>query len=161
MLKKRAIYPGTFDPVTYGHIDVIKRVSKMFDEVIVAVAHNPDKNPVFSVEERVLMLKKAVQGISNIVIDDFGGLLVDYAKSKQAGVVIRGLRAVSDFEFEFQMALTNKKIAEDIETIFVMPAEAYSYLSSRIIKEIIKLGGKINKFVPKHVVACLKSKLHS
>lgn len=156
---KKVIYPGTFDPVTYGHLDVIKRASKMFDEVVVAVAHNPGKNPLFKYEERKAMLEEAVKDIPNIVIDEFSGLLVNYAKDKGINVIVRGIRAVSDFEFEFQMALTNKKMAPEIETIYVMPGESYSYLSSRIIKEIIRLGGDINEFVPKHVIDALEEKL--
>lgn len=156
---KKVIYPGTFDPVTYGHLDVIRRASRMFDEVVVAVAHNPGKNPLFPYEERKAMLEKAVSDIPNIQVDEFSGLLVNYAEQKGINVIVRGIRAVSDFEFEFQMALTNKKMAPDIETIYVMPGESYSYLSSRIIKEIIVMGGKIDEFVPPHVVCELKKKL--
>ena len=129
-----AIYPGTFDPVTYGHIDLIKRAQEIFSEVIVAVAHNPHKKPLFSTEERVQMLKKAVTGFGSIAVDDFDGLVVDYARKKKAKVLIRGLRMISDFEYEFQMALTNRKFAPDIETIFLMPQESYSYLSAKLLK---------------------------
>lgn len=156
---KKVIYPGTFDPITYGHLDVIKRAARMFDEVVVAVSHNPGKKPLFSYEERKVMIEKAVKDIPNIEVDEFSGLLVNYAEKKGINVIVRGIRAVSDFEFEFQMALTNKKMAPDIETIYVMPGESYSYLSSRIIKEIIMLDGKIDEFVPPHVVAELKRKL--
>ena len=126
---QRAIYPGTFDPITLGHIDIIKRAQEIFSEVIVAVAHNPHKRPLFSIEERVDMLKKATVDIKGIIIDDFQGLVIDYARRQKAKIIIRGLRMISDFEYEFQMALTNRKLAPDIETIFLMPQESYSYLS--------------------------------
>jgi pantetheine-phosphate adenylyltransferase len=156
---KIALYPGTFDPVTYGHIDLIKRASRIFGKVIVAVAHNPQKGILFSAEERVNMLKGAVKGIRNIEVDDFEGLVVDYAKSKGASVMIRGLRMISDFEYEFQMALTNRKFNEDIETIFMMPHEKYSYISSKLIKEAASLGARISCFVPKKVEALLFKKI--
>ena len=130
-----AVYPGTFDPVTYGHIDIIKRAAKIYDKVIVAVAHNEDKNPLFGVEERVSMLKDSVRPLKNVIVDDFNGLVVDYVKSKGSRVMIRGLRMISDFESEFQMALTNRKLSENIETIFMMPNESYSYISSKLRKE--------------------------
>ena len=154
-----AVYPGTFDPVTYGHIDIIKRAAKIYDKVIVAVAHNEDKNPLFSVEERVSMLKDSVRPLKNVVVDDFNGLVVDYVKSKGSRVMIRGLRMISDFESEFQMALTNRKLSEDIETIFMMPNESYSYISSKLMKEAAKLGADVKNFIPKKVQALLKKKL--
>lgn len=155
-----AIYPGTFDPVTYGHIDLIKRAQEIFSEVIVAVAHNPHKQPLFNVKERVAMLKQATAGMREVVVDDFDGLVVDYARRKKAKVLIRGLRMISDFEYEFQMALTNRKIAPDIETIFLMPHESYSYISSRLLKEAISLGADLSSFVPDFVAKALKKKLY-
>ncbi|MDP3791284.1 MAG: pantetheine-phosphate adenylyltransferase [Candidatus Omnitrophota bacterium] len=154
-----AVYPGTFDPVTYGHIDIIKRAAKIFDKVIIAVAHNKQKSPLFSVEERVSMIKDAVKGMDNVVLDDFEGLVVDYVKRKGANVMIRGIRMISDFEYEFQMALTNRKLSEDIETIFMMPNESYSYISSKLIKEAAALGANVKNFVPDKVQVLLKKKL--
>ncbi|MCX5686302.1 MAG: pantetheine-phosphate adenylyltransferase [Candidatus Omnitrophica bacterium] len=156
---RTAIYPGTFDPVTYGHIDLIRRASKIFDKVIVAVAHNKSKGALFSVEERVAMLRDAVKGIPNIIIDDFDGLVVEYARKRGSNVMIRGLRMISDFEYEFQMALTNRKLAGDIETIFMMPHEDYSYVSSKLIKEAAALGADVSKFIPRKAAAALKEKM--
>jgi len=154
-----AVYPGTFDPVTYGHIDIIKRAAKIYDRVIVAVAHNESKNPLFSVEERVSMLKDSVKPLKNVIVDDFNGLVVDYVKSKGSRVMIRGLRMISDFESEFQMALTNRKLSGDIETIFMMPNESYSYISSKLMKEAAKLGADVKNFIPNKVQVLLKKKL--
>ena len=154
-----AIYPGTFDPVTYGHIDLIKRAQEIFPKVIVAVAHNPHKKPLFSVKERVVMLKKATKSFRSIEILEFDGLVVDYARKKKAKVLIRGLRMISDFEYEFQMALTNRKLAADIETIFLMPHESYSYLSSKLLKEAASLGADLSSFVPDSVEKALKERL--
>jgi len=152
---RRAIYPGSFDPVTNGHLDVIERARKLFDEVIVAVAHNDEKQPLFSLEERLDLLRETAGRIANVRIAEFEGLLVDFAKAQNAGAVIRGLRAVSDFEFEFQMALMNRKLDAAVETIFLMPKEEYTYLSSRIVKEIARLGGDISSFVPACVAKAL------
>jgi len=152
---RRAIYPGSFDPVTNGHLDVIERARKLFDEVIVAVAHNDEKQPLFSLEERLDLLRETAGRIANVRIAEFEGLLVDFAKAQNAGAVIRGLRAVSDFEFEFQMALMNRKLDVAVETIFLMPKEEYTYLSSRIVKEIARLGGDISSFVPACVAKAL------
>ena len=154
-----AVYPGTFDPVTYGHIDLIKRASKIFDKVIVAVAHNKSKGVLFSVAERVSMLKDAVQGMENVEIDDFSGLVVNYVKGRGSRVMIRGLRMLTDFEYEFQMALTNRKLADDIETIFMMPHQDYSYISSKLIKEAASLGADVGNFIPKNTLDALKKKL--
>ena len=154
-----AIYPGTFDPVTNGHIDIIKRAQEIFSEVIVAVAHNPHKKPFFTVKERVAMLKKSVAGLNGVTVTDFGGLVVNFARMRKAKVLIRGLRMLSDFEYEFQMALTNRKLAPDIETIFLMPQESFSYLSSKLLKEAASLGADISAFVPKHVEKAIKDKL--
>ena len=156
---KIAVYPGTFDPVTYGHIDLIKRAAKIFDKVIVAVAHNKSKGVFFSVQERVEMLQGIVKGMDNVFVDDFDGLVVKYVKQQGASVMLRGLRMLSDFEYEFQMALTNRKLAGDIETIFMMPHEEYSYVSSKLIKEAGALGADLTSFVPKECAAALKRKL--
>jgi len=158
-MKRTAVYPGTFDPVTYGHIDIIKRASRIFDKVIVAVAHNDGKGTFFSVDERVRMLKSSVKGIKGVTVDDFDGLVVDYIKSVGARVMIRGLRMISDFEYEFQMALTNRKLGGDIETIFMMPSEACLYLSSKLVKEVAGLGGDVTDFAPKNVRLMLREKL--
>ena len=155
--KRRAIYPGSFDPVTYGHIDLIRRALSLFDEVHVAVAINDEKNPLLSVESRVQLLKEAVKGKKGIIVSTFDGLIVDYARAHKIEILIRGLRATSDFDYEFQMALTNRELASDIDTIFLMPSEKHFYLSSRLIKEISRLGGDVSKFVPPFVGRALKS----
>lgn len=155
------IYPGSFDPITYGHLDIIKRAIKVFDKVIVAVAHDAEKEPLLDVSERVELLKRAVKGIRGVEVDDFKGLVVDYVKKRKTSVVIRGLRMISDFEYEFQMALTNRKLASDIETIFMMPSESYSYLSSKLIKEAASLGANLKGFVPGFVEKKIKEKLSS
>jgi pantetheine-phosphate adenylyltransferase len=154
-----AIYPGTFDPVTYGHIDIIKRAQEIFHDLIVAVAHNPYKKPLFSVKERVSFLKKATSKLSGVTVIDFDGLVVDFARKNKAKVMIRGLRMLSDFEYEFQMTLTNRKLAPDIETIFLMPQESLSYLSAKLLKEAASLGAGLSCFVPDYVEKALKIKL--
>jgi len=156
---KIAVYPGTFDPVTYGHIDLIKRASKIFDKVVVAVAHSNSKGVLFSVRERVDMLRGVVKGMSNVVVDDFEGLVVNYVRKQGSAVMIRGLRMLTDFEYEFQMALTNRKLAGDIETIFMMPHEEYSYISSRLIKEASALGADLTSFLPKACAEALYKKI--
>ncbi|MBU0759282.1 MAG: pantetheine-phosphate adenylyltransferase [Candidatus Omnitrophica bacterium] len=158
-MKKIVVYPGSFDPVTYGHLDIIKRALKISDRVVVAVAHNMDKSPLFSVTERVAMIKKSVKGLKGVEVGDFDGLAVEYVRKKGARVVIRGLRMISDFEYEFQMALTNRRLADDIETIFMMPSESYSYLSSKLIKEAAFLGASLKGFVPSFVEKAIKEKL--
>ncbi|MDQ6622883.1 MAG: pantetheine-phosphate adenylyltransferase [Verrucomicrobiota bacterium] len=150
---RRAIYPGSFDPVTNGHLDVIERARKLFDEVIVAVAPNEQKSPMFTLEERLEFLRSSIVENGRVQVATFDGLLVDFALAQEASAVIRGLRAISDFEFEFQMALMNRKLNAKVETIFLMPKEEYTYLSSRIVKEIARLGGDIAMFVPPQVVA--------
>jgi pantetheine-phosphate adenylyltransferase len=155
---RRAIYPGSFDPVTNGHLDVIERARKLFDEVVVAVAHNDEKRPLFSLKERLDLLRDTAGRIDNVRIAEFKGLLVEFAKAQDAGAVIRGLRAVSDFEFEFQMALMNRNLNPEVETIFLMPKEEYTYLSSRIVKEIARLGGNVSSFVPACVAKALSRK---
>ncbi|MBN1466063.1 pantetheine-phosphate adenylyltransferase [candidate division KSB1 bacterium] len=157
---KIAIYPGTFDPVTNGHIDIINRAALIFDKVIIAVATNPQKKPLFSVAERMDMLAHVISNTPNIEIDRIDGLVVDYAMAKKAHAVIRGLRAVSDFEFELQMALVNRKLCEELITVFLMPHEKYSYLNSGIVKELATFGGNINCFVPEYVLNKIKEKLH-
>jgi pantetheine-phosphate adenylyltransferase len=157
-MKKIALYPGTFDPITNGHFDIIERSLEVFDHVIVGVAHNPQKSPLFSVEERVKMLREVTREFERIEVDHFDGLVIEYARSRGADVIIRGLRAVSDFEYELQMALTNRKLANDIETVFMMPSAQYSFLSSSIVKEIGRLGGNISCFVPKFVEMQLQKK---
>jgi len=158
-MKRRAIYPGTFDPVTYGHIDLIQRARKIFDEVIVAVAHNPGKSPLFTVEERVHFLKRVTRSMRGVTVDHFNSLVVDYTRRKGAGVMIRGLRMLSDFEYEFQMALTNRKLSEEVETIFMMPSESYAYVSARLLKEAGELGANLSAFVPPFVAKALREKL--
>src|SRR3989338_1056296 len=155
----RAIYPGTFDPVTYGHIDLIKRARKIFREVIVAVAHNPGKDPLFTVEERLKFLRQATRGLRGVTVEDFDGLVVEYAWRRGAPVMVRGLRMLSDFEYEFQMALTNRKLSDRIETIFLMPSEAYAYISARLLKEAGALGADLSAFVPPFVATALRRKL--
>ncbi|HCD38016.1 MAG TPA: pantetheine-phosphate adenylyltransferase [Candidatus Omnitrophica bacterium] len=154
----KAVYPGSFDPITNGHIDIIKRGLAIFDEVIVAIAKNSEKKPLFTVKERVKMIREIAKGLKGIRVDVFDGLLVDYVKSVGAKAVIRGLRAVSDFEYEFQMAITNRKLGKDVETIFLMSSEKYSYLSSRIVKEVSSYGGNITGMVPESVVKALGGK---
>ncbi|MDX9703076.1 MAG: pantetheine-phosphate adenylyltransferase [Candidatus Auribacterota bacterium] len=151
-----AVYPGSFDPITYGHIDIIQRAVRVFPDLIVAIVGNPQKKTLFSYEERIEMIKNACPSVR---IETFSGLLVDYVESIGAGVVIRGLRAISDFEYEFQMALSNAKMKPDIETLFMMSSEQYSYVSSRLIKEIAMLGGDVSEFVPEYVVKKLSEKL--
>lgn len=157
---RTAVYPGSFDPVIYGHLDVIDRAAKLFDRIIVAVVRNPDKKPRFSVKERIAMLKQSVgPGGRNIEIDSFDGLLIDYVRLKKACAVVRGLRAVSDFDYEFQMALTNRKIDPKIETVFLMTDYRYSYLSSSFVKQIAGLGGDISGMAPPAVVNKLNKKV--
>jgi len=155
-----AIYPGSFDPLTSGHLDIIKRAAQMFSKVIVAVAANESKNPLFSTEERMEMIKKAVEDLKEVEVRRLDGLLVDFARQENVFVVIRGLRAISDFEFEFQMALMNRRLEPRLETIFLTPQEEYTFLSSRIVKEVAKLGGDVTPFVPQHVAERLKARFH-
>ena len=155
----RAVYPGSFDPVTNGHIDLIERSAALFDEVVVAILSNTDKTPLFSVDERVEMLELVINDLNNVTVSSFGGLLVDFVEEIEASVIIRGIRAVSDYEYELQMALMNRRLSSRIETVFMLPAEAYSFLSSRLVKEISQLGGSICGLVPKDVEKRLKNKL--
>jgi pantetheine-phosphate adenylyltransferase len=159
---RRAIYPGSFDPVTNGHLDIIERGCKLFDEIIIAILVNPDKRPFFSIEERQGMLEEVLKGIARgtcvVRVDAFEGLLVQYAVAKQADAIVRGIRAISDYEFELQMALMNRRLEPSIETVFMMPADTYSYLSSRLVKEVFQLGGEIDGLVPPLVEARMKQK---
>ena len=154
----RAIYPGSFDPLTNGHLDLIERSSKIFEELIVAILRNVEKDPLFTVSERREMLEEMVKPYRNVRVDVFEGLLVDYAVQKQATVLLRGIRAVSDYEYELQMALMNRKLQPGLETVFMLPAEAYSYLSSRLVKEIFRLGGSVRGLVPELVEQKLREK---
>ena len=158
---RTAIYPGSFDPLTNGHLDVIERAAKLFDRVIVAVAKSESKHPLFTLEERIQLVAGAVRPLKNVSAGSFDGLLVDYVKKCRACAVVRGLRAVSDFEFEFQLALMNRKLNDRFETIFMMPKDTYTFLSSRIVKEIARLGGDVSAFVPVHVRRELHRKLES
>jgi pantetheine-phosphate adenylyltransferase len=155
---RTAIYPGSFDPLTNGHLDVLQRATKLFGRVIVAIAKNESKSPLFSISERLALVKQAISNLPNVEADSFDGLLVEYVARQKAQAIVRGLRAVSDFEFEFQMALMNRKLDENIETIFMMPKETYTFISSRIVKEIARLGGDVSSFVPPHVETALKKK---
>lgn len=156
-----AVYPGMFDPVTNGHLDLIERGVRIFDRLIVAVVTNPSKNPLFSIEERLDMLREAVQGIPNVELDAYDGLVVDYVREKKAQVILRGLRAVSDFEYEFEMALTNRSMAETVETVFLAPSLEYIYLRARVVKELAHFGGDVSPYVPAAVETRLKEKFAS
>ena len=153
---RTVIYPGSFDPLTNGHLDIIQRAARLFDRVIVAVAGNESKHPLFTLEERVAQARSTVSAMPNVEVDSFDGLLIEYVAQRNGHAVIRGLRAVSDFEFEFQLALMNRKLDERVETIFMMPMDTYTFLSSRIVKEISRLGGDVRQFVPECVEAALR-----
>jgi len=154
-----AIYPGSFDPLTNAHLDLIERGSRLFDRLIVAVLTNLEKHPLFTVAERVEMLREATRGIPHVAVDTFGGLLVDYAKQKNAQAILRGIRAFSDYEYELQMALMNRKLEPSLETVFLMPAESYTYVSSRLVKEIHQNGGSVKGLVPPQVEERLRQKV--
>ena len=156
----RAIYPGSFDPLTNGHLDLIERGSKIFDELIVGILRNAEKDPLFTLTERLDMLNQMVKRFENVRVDSFEGLLVDYAMQKNAKAVLRGIRAISDYEYELQMALMNRKLQPQLEPVFMMPAEAYSYLSSRLVKEVFRLGGSVRGLVPELVEERLREKFH-
>ena len=158
---RTVIYPGSFDPLTNGHLDIVQRAIKLFDHVVVAVAASESKGPLFTLKERFELVSQGIKHLPNVSADMFDGLLVDYVERRGGQAVIRGLRAVSDFEFEFQLALMNRKLNERIETIFMMPKDTYTFLSSRIVKEIARLGGDVSAFVPGHVQAALKGRLGS
>lgn len=160
-MNRTAVYPGTFDPVTFGHLDVVQRAAGLYNRVIVAVAHSEDKGPLFSPEERIEMMKEATSELANVEVIGFNGLVVDVARENRAKVVLRGIRMISDFEYEFQMALTNRQLAPEIETVFMVPKETYSYLSSRLIKEVARLGADISSFVPQEAEKRLRKKYSS
>lgn len=159
MADNLVIYPGSFDPITNGHLDLIERGARMFDHLVVAILTNIEKRPFFTVHERVDMLREVTRGMSNVSVDTFSGLLVDYAKRKKARAILRGIRAFSDYEYEFQMALMNRKLEPSLETVFMMPAEAYTYVSSRIVKEVLLHGGNPKSLVPPLVEKRMKEKL--
>ncbi len=154
-----AVYPGTFDPLTFGHLDLIERGSKVFDEVIVAIGVNPHKEPLFSVEERKRMLAGHTGHLKNIQVDSFDGMLVDYLQRKDINIILRGIRTLSDFEYEFRMALTNRTVRKDVETVFIMTSEKYSFLNSTLIKDAVSLGGEVSAFIPQDVEKMLKKRL--
>ncbi|MDR3736151.1 MAG: pantetheine-phosphate adenylyltransferase [Acidobacteriaceae bacterium] len=155
----KAIYPGTFDPLTNGHLDLIARGAKIFDHLVVAILRNESKNPLFSVEERVEMITAATKPFPNVSVATFNGLLVDFARQEKAGALIRGIRAISDYEYELQMALMNRRLSADLETVFMTPAEKYSYVSSRMIKNVFRLGGSIDGLVPPLVAERLAARV--
>jgi pantetheine-phosphate adenylyltransferase len=154
----KAIYPGSFDPLTNGHLDLIDRAAKIFDHLVVAILRNSSKNPLFTVEERVAMLTEGTAEFENVSVSTFDGLLVDFAREQRAHAVVRGIRAISDYEYEFQMALMNRRLSPDVETIFLMPDAKYSFVSSRLVKEVFRLGGSVDGLVPKFVVERMKDK---
>ena len=153
-----AIYPGSFDPITMGHVDIIQRGARLFEKIVVAVLLNADKSPLFTVQERVDIAREVFRDRANVEVETFDGLLVDYARRKQAGVIVKGLRAVSDFEYEMQMALMNRRLNPEVETVFMMPTEPYTYVSSRLVKEVVALGGSVKGIVPEIVERRLREK---
>ena len=155
-----AIYPGSFDPLTNGHVDIIERGSRLFDRIVVAILLNVEKSPLFSVAERVDIARDVFKAYPNVEVDTFDGLLVEYARRKRAGIIVRGLRAISDFEYEMQMALMNRHLNPEVETVFMMPAEPYTYVSSRLVKEVVALGGSVTTLVPVVVEERLRDKKH-
>lgn len=156
---KKAVFPGSFDPITNGHIDVIKRALKLFDEIIIGVARREEKHPLFSFAERTALVKLVTKDLKRVTVKAFDGLLVNFVKQEKACTIIRGLRTISDFDYEFQMALTNRKIAPEIETIFLLASEKYAYLSASLAKEIARMGGDLSEFLPEPVIVALNKKL--
>ena len=156
--RRRAIYPGSFDPITNGHLDIIERSVRLFDEVIVAILAHPDKKPVFPLDDRLQAVRQAVAAIPAVRVESFDGLLVDFLAAREAGALLRGIRAVSDFEYEFQMAMMNRRLDPNVETVFLMPNEAYFYLSSRLVHEVASLGGDVTGLVPEGVLAMLRKR---
>ena len=161
MTENIAIYPGSFDPLTNGHVDIIERGSKLFDRIVIAILLNVEKAPLFTVQERVDIAREVFSKYPNVEVDTFDGLLVEYARRKRASVIVRGLRAISDFEYEMQMALMNRHLNPDVETVFMMPAETYTYVSSRLVKEVVALGGSVTNLVPSLVESRLREKRHA
>jgi pantetheine-phosphate adenylyltransferase len=161
MSENIAIYPGSFDPLTNGHVDIIQRGSKLFDRIVIAILLNVEKAPLFTVQERVEIAQEVFREYPNVEVDTFDGLLVEYARRKRASVIVRGLRAISDFEYEMQMALMNRHLNPDVETVFMMPAETYTYVSSRLVKEVVALGGSVTTLVPSIVESRLREKRHA
>lgn len=159
MSRIRAVYPGAFDPVTYGHIDLMRRGAAMFDELVVAVANNPRKTSLFTIGERVRLIEEATSGIASLTVKSLDGLLVEFARAEGANVILKGLRAVSDFDYELQMSLTNRRLADDIETVFMMPSEEFLFISSSLIKEISSLNGRIDSMAPPNVERALRERL--
>jgi pantetheine-phosphate adenylyltransferase len=157
----KAIYPGSFDPLTNGHLDLIARAAKIFDHLVVAILRNSSKNPLFTIEERVAMLSEGTSEFSNVSVSTFDGLLIDFAREQRAHAVVRGIRAISDYEYEFQMAMMNRRLSPEVETIFLMPDAKYSFVSSRLVKEVVRLGGSVDGLVPKFVIERMKDKNHS
>jgi len=160
-METRAVYPGSFDPVTNGHIDLIQRSAALFDQVIVAILRNTEKTPLFTVDERIEMLEKVTRDMKNVSVTSFAGLLVDFVQQLGASVIVRGIRAVSDYEYELQMALMNRRLSNKVETVFMLPAESYSFLSSKLVKEIAQLGGSVHAFVPEDVEKRLSGKFRT
>ena len=160
MKRVKAIYPGSFDPLTNGHLDLIERGSKIFDELVVAILSNAEKDPLFTERERIEMLRATTKQFGNVSIDTFDGLLIDYVQQQKAQAVLRGIRAISDYEYELQMALMNRKLAPGVETVFMMPADTYSYVSSRLVKEVFRLGGSVRGLVPELVELRLQEKIN-
>ena len=158
-MKPVAVYPGTFDPVTNGHLDLVERGRRHFDRMIISILRNDDKQPVFSVPERIALLEDAVSAWDDVEVDSFDGLLVDYAKRMGASVILRGMRALSDFEYELQMAMMNRRLAPEVETVFLMPSETYSYVSSRLVREVARLGGDVQGLVPDRVAEALARRM--
>jgi pantetheine-phosphate adenylyltransferase len=157
----KALYPGTFDPPTNGHVDLIQRGAKLFGHLTVAILNNPDKNPLFTVEERVEMLKEVTSSLPNVSIATFNGLMVEFARQQGASAVLRGIRAISDYEYEFQMALMNRRLAPEIETVFLQPAGRYSFISSRMLKEVFRFGGDVTGLVPPNVLKRLRGRINN
>ena len=157
-MKRIAVYPGTFDPVTLGHLDLVDRGRRHYDRVILSVLSNESKQPMFSVEERMELMRESVAGWDEVDVDSFDGLLVDYARRVGASVILRGIRAASDFEYEMQMAMMNRHLMPELETVFLVPSEAYSYVSSRLVREVARLGGSVDNLVPAPVISALKSR---